>query len=293
MLKNFQLAAIVKQGDQWRVLRIPIHQTLQKTLAAAWLSQYDAFCMGTQEIKFNAGYQPSSHECFVLKGFDAPEWIAKETSLTIGNLDAINDNETLVTSVKGLIAFARGKDDKELVLFQNFSRSHIIRPGHSLFFRDNNYETTQRPGLTLEDRLSAVFLSTENKLIFRNFRSVNTFLPLMDHYEEASEHQIREVLAHKHLAPANVDALATDSNQWFRKRFAMLRDSGILDKYSTKEIQSRSKGCDVEIHITDGKIVFPEERSAAKKLLQFLNEEIFRGPITDTLFETNSKREAD
>ena len=31
----------------------------------------------------------------------------------------------------------------------------------------------------------------------------------------------------------------------------------------------------------------------AKKLLQFLNEELFRGAITETLYETNSKREAD
>ena len=73
----------------------------------------------------------------------------------------------------------------------------------------------------------------------------------------------------------------------------MLRVSGVLDTFSAKEIQARSKGYDVAIRLSKGKIVFPADKPAAKKLLQFLNEELFRGAITNTLFETNSKREAD
>jgi hypothetical protein len=95
------------------------------------------------------------------------------------------------------------------------------------------------------------------------------------------------------LAPVDADALVTGANQWFRKRFALLDDSGILDKYSAKQIQARSKGYDVEVQISKGKIVFPAAKGPAKKLLQFLNEELFRGAITETLYETNSKREAD
>ena len=115
----------------------------------------------------------------------------------------------------------------------------------------------------------------------------------MEFYEEASEDTIREILSHKILVPEDVEALAIDANQWFRKRFAMLRDSGVLDQYSPQQIKKRSKNYDVEIQISKGRIVFPAEKGAAKKLLQFLNEEIYRGAITDTLYETNSKREAD
>lgn len=73
----------------------------------------------------------------------------------------------------------------------------------------------------------------------------------------------------------------------------MLRDSGVLDAYSAAQIQRRSMGYDVDIHIAGDRLVFPAEKPAAKKLLQFLNEELFRGAITETLYETNSKREAD
>lgn len=293
MLHNFQLAAIVKQGAQVQLQRIPMHQALQQTLATTWQAQLDAFLDEAHEIEFDAGYLPEEHERFALHDFEPPEWLADETSATIGDLDPINQDEAFIAAVKGIAGFARDESGNELVLFQNFSRSHVIRPGTFLLLRDGTYETTERPGLTLDTKLAAVFFATEQKLLFRNFRTVNTFLPLGNFYEEASEGQIREVLAHDKLAPVNVDAIANESNQWFRKRFAMLRDSGVLDEYSAKQIKARSKGYDVEIHVQKGRIVFPEDRPSAKKLLQFLNEELFRGAITATLYETNSKREAD
>lgn len=293
MLENFQLAAIIRQGGETRLLRIPLHQGLQNTLAASWQEQYDAFVTGTDEIGFNAGYQPEQHERFCMQEYVPPEWLAGGDSQSVPELDAITNDDALLEATKGIVAFARNDDGEEVVLFQNFSRSHVIRPGRFLFLQNNTYETTQRPGLTLDSKLSAVLLQGERKLLFHSFRTVNTFLPLADFYEEASEQQIKEVLGHKLLAPEDADALATDANQWFRKRFAMLRDSGVLDAYSAKAIQARSKGYDVAIRVSKGKIVFPAEKAAAKKLLQFLNEELFRGAITEKLFETNSKREAD
>lgn len=293
MIENLQLAAIVKTTETTRLLRIPLHQDLQRTLAKSWDAQYRAFVEGVQEIDFNVGYQPEGHERFCLHGYVLPALLQEETSQTAPDLEAISNNEALVDSIRGVVGFAREDAGEELILFQNFSRSHVIRPGRFLFLQNDTYETTQHPGLTLDDKLSAVYQHADGKLLFHSFRTVNTFLPLADFYEDASEQHIREVLAHELLAPEDADALATNSNQWSRKRFAMLRHSGILDKYSAKQIQTRSKGYDVVILLSKGKIVFPANKSGAKKLLQFLNEEIFRGAITATLFETNSKREAD
>ncbi len=293
MLENFQLAAIIKQSGLTRLLRIPLHQALQGTLAESWQGQYDAFIDAIQEIDFNAGYQPEEHERFRLPNYALPKWLEEETSLSVPELDAISDNETLIDTIKGIVAFARNGQGEELMLFQNFSRSHMIRPGRFLFLQNSTYTTIQHPGLTLDSKLSAAYLAAGTKLLFHNFRTVNTFLPLSDFYEEASEQQIHEVLNHDLLAPEDADTLATGANQWFRKRFALLRDSGVLDRYTAEQIEQRSNEYDVDIQVSQEKIVFPADKPAAKKLLQFLNEEIFRGAITETLYETNSKREAD
>ena len=293
MLENFHLAAIIKQGAQTRMLQIPLHQALQNSLAGDWQYQYDIFRDGINEIDFDAGYQPEDHECFCLADYELPDWLAKENSQTIVNLNTISNNEELIDSIKGTVAFARNDQGEELMLFQNFTRSQVIRPHRFLFLESGTYKSKKHPGLTLGEKLSAAYLCAERKLMFRSFRTVNTFLPLADFYKEASEQEIREILNHKLLAPEDANALATGANQWFRKRFTMLKDSGVLDRFSAKDIKSRSKGYDVSIQILKGKIVFPPDKPVAKKLLQFLNEELFRGAITETLYETNSKRQTD
>lgn len=293
MLDNFQLAAIVKKGGQTKLYEIPLHQALQNTLAENWQGHYKAFMDNIHEIDFDPGYNPEEHEQFRLSNYDLPDWLSSESSLTVTNLDSISKHEDLIESIKGIVAFARHDQGEELMLFQNFSRSHVIKPGRFLFLQKNTYESTERPGLTLDGKLSALYLLAQGKLLFHNFRITNTFLPLSDFYKEASEQEILEVLNHSRLAPEDPEGLAVGANQWFRKRFAMLKDSKILDAYSAKMIKTHSKGYEVEVQLKGNKIIFPADKTAAKRLLQFLNEELYRGPITKTLFETNSKREAD
>lgn len=293
MLKNFQLAVIVKQGRTTRLLRVPLYQPLQKFLSQSWQDQLDGFTQDVQKIKFNPGYTPEQHECFRLSNYELPDWLANEDSQSVVALDDITNNDTMLDATKGVVAFARSSQDNELILFQNFSLSHVIRPGFFLFLQGDTYKSIQRPGMTLENKISAIFLPEENSLAFRNFRNVNTFLPLADFYNEATEQDIREILDHDRLAPEDANTIATGANQWFSKRFAMLRDSKILDEFTTKEIVHRSIGHDVNVQVKGEQIVFPADRSQAKRLLQFLNEELYRGPITETLYETNSKREAD
>ena len=292
MLENFHLAAIVKTRSETHLLQIPLHQELQGNLAESWEAQNASFVDGMEEIAFNAGYTPEKHELFHLPGYEPPEWLANENSQTIDNLDTIVRDDELIDRIAGTVAMARNEQGEEVVLFQNFTRSRVIRPGGFLFLDGSTYKSAERRGLTLDVNLSAVYRTTERKLLFRNFRTVNTFLPLADFYKEASEQEIREVLDHPLLAAEDSDRSVASANEWFRKRIAMLKDSGLLDQFSAGQIRSRSTGYDVSVSVADGKIVFPSDKSAAKRLLQFLNEELYRGAITETLYETNSKREA-
>ena len=294
MLENFHLAAIVRDGSQTSLWQILLDGNLQDSLARNWGTQYDRFVDEIQEIDFNAGYKPERHERFRLTDYKPPSWIAEESSLTIPTLRMFGSNEASINSVKGIVAFARNAKSEEVVLFQNFTPSHVIRPSRFLLpvLENGTYTTVKRPGLNLSEELSAVYHPAENRLLFRNFRSVNAFLPIEEFYEEASEQEIRAILDHDLLMPEDPDALAVGASQWSRKRFAMLRNSGILDMLAAEQIKSRSPG-HTSIKVVNGKIVFPSDKSEAKKLLQFLNEELFKGPLTDMLYETNSKRQAD
>ena len=292
MLENFHLAAIVRTGLQPQVLRVPLTSTLQNRLATDWNSQHETFIDRIEEIDFDAGYKPEKHERFRILDYEPPEWLTNLDSLNISDQDTVTANDSMLNATQGIVGLARDEHNQELMLFQNFTRSRVIRPGRALFTDGNTYDTVQLPGFTLDGVLNAVFLPEGRKLLFSNFRAVNTFLPLADHYKEASEQEIRQVLSHVKLEAEDSNASVANSDQWFRTRFGMLRDSGILDQYSVDEIQSRSQGHNVSIQVSQGRIVFPAQKAEAKRVLQFLNEELYKGPITQTLYETNSKREA-
>lgn len=292
MPSDFQLAAIVKRAGMPQLLQIPLQQTLQDSLAELWWEQYERFVEGVDEIGFQAGYQLENHERFCIAEYSLPRWLSRETGETVPELETLGRNGAKMPPISGVVAFARQANGEECLLFQNFTRSKVIEPGRFLFLTEDTYASTESPGLTLDHKMSATFERSEGKLLFSSFRTVNTFLPLADYYREASEQEIEELLAHPRFILEDPATPSREWNQWFRKRFSMLRDSGILEEYSATEIEQRARGYDVGLVVRDDQVVFPEDAKEAKKLLQFLNEELFRGAITETLYETNSKRAA-
>lgn len=292
MLTNFHLTAICYHRGDTSLFHVPLHQKLQNSLAEQWGEQKEAFFSEIEEISFNPGYQPEAHERFCLNEYKLPHWLENQTTLTINTLDPIADVGDVASKIKGLIGFARDENKNEVILFQNFTRGRIIRPGGILFLDRETFRSTESTALSLDNHLSAVYFPERETLLFRNFRTVNSFLPLADYFEESSEREIIEVLSHARLITDNTQQILSFSDQWFRKRFAMLRESEVLEKFSVEQIQEHSRRYQVRIQIRENKIVFPTGKSEAKRLLQFLNEEIFRGAITDTLYETNSKRES-
>jgi hypothetical protein len=293
MLTHLQLVAY-SERNQAPLTQIPLTNTLQQALQTEWTRQLREFCNGVREVQFDAGYKPESDERFVITGFTLPEAL-EITRESVNTLENFQPTEEALKHLTALLAFAKS-GNQEVVMIQRFTRSHIIKPGTFLFMPGDTFVSNSTPGLTLGHKPDAVYYPTAQKLVFANFRNANGILPLADHYEEASEQDIREVLSHEKLAAEDIDGLAVDASQWFRTRFSMLKDSGLLDQYTPAQIRTNATGY-LEIGIsgtgTNAKIVFPADKTAAKRLLQFLNEELYKGPITDTLYETNSKRAAD
>lgn len=292
MIRDIQLAAIVAEDAERQLLRIPMTQQLQGQLSNQWSAQYAAFKNDVEEVAFDPGFIADEYHRFKVDDFVIPDWLSPHNSRNINALERLDRHEDRLERVRGIAGFAR-VNGHEVVLFQNFTRSHIIEPGRFLFIENGTFQSAARRGLTLADRLTAVLYVADRRLVFANFRSANVILPLAALYREASEEEVRKVLSHEMLAPENLDATAANPSQWARKHFAMLRDSTVLDDYTPRQLQTRGRKVGVTIRVQAGKVVFPEDKGEAKKLLQFLSEELFRGVITDRLFATNSKRAAE
>ena len=289
MPRYFKMAAIVVRGDQKSLFRIPLRQELQQNLANNWNTQYSKFLDRMEELDFTLGWELERKQLFRLCSRELSDWLASQNVNTIPKLNSDNERE-LIDFIQGIVGFARDDSNENVLLFQNFTPSQVIRSNKLMFIQGDRYDELRRPALTLANNLSAVYLPKEEKLLFRSFRNVNTFLLLSDIYHEASEEDIMDILSHTLFECSDKNTLVNNSTQWMRKRFAMLKDSRILDDYSGTRIERRARRYNVEIQVVNGKIIFPTDNAKAKKLLQLLNEEIFQGALTDEIYETNSKR---
>ena len=117
----------------------------------------DSFLDEIEPVEFDPGYQPERHERFRIADYELPDWLADESSLTLPDLDRMDKNQASVNSIAGTVGMARDEQGDDLMMFQNFTSSRVIRPGRILFLEGNTYEGNDRPGMTLDTVLSAMY----------------------------------------------------------------------------------------------------------------------------------------
>ena len=248
------------------------------------------------EVDFAINYKPEEGEHFSICPYNLPEWLEGKNSENARKIERIHRNEYLVNSITGIVAFTRDGRDSELMLFQNFSKGHIIQPGGYVFFGPEAssdpdlYKSSDSRLLRLDNKLSAVYFPEQKKLLFDSFRNVNTFLPISDSYHIASKKDILNILDHELFECDNKNTVVSNATQFMRRRFAILKDSEILDTLCAEKVEEQAKEHSINVQINDNKIIFPTENDQARTLLQFLNEEIFQGSLTNEIYETNSKK---
>jgi hypothetical protein len=79
-----------------------------------------------------------------------------------------------------------------------------------------------------------------------------------------------------------------------RKKIALIRQSGVLDNFTTEQIAAAAVDFAVHIEKTDdGKIKLPTNATELRRILRFLDEDHYKSPLSQTHYISNSKRVAD
>lgn len=292
MIRNLQLVAMMQARPTPTVRSLPMTRELQQALEQILSEQYDTFAQCINERPFDPGYNPSDDECFAIDDYQLPACLQLGRESTCA-LDRLGGSVDDLSKVKALVGYAQDDDEEEVLVFQKVSQSHIVRPSSFLFIERDTFTSFNHAALSIGNKLDATYHRGSAKLRFSNYRNANAFLPLADCYREASERDICEILSHRRIRAENPQALANGASQWLRTRFAMLRDSGVLENYTPESLCDRAATVGLTLRVEgtgdNSQIVFPADKSDAKTLLQFLNEEIYKGPVTEFIYETNSK----
>ena len=188
MMKPFRLMTIVNEKKEWELKEVLLDDSLHKDLANKWEKQYKAFMGRTEEIDFKEtepGYKLDDDQAFRICPYCLPTWLAGRNSENIMNTEQIDINENLANSIKGVVAFARNDEDNELMLFQHFAPGQIIRPKSLMrAIKDldsrHTYTSVEDSTFRLNENLTAVYSSKDEKLLFNHFRNAKKIHSVID-----------------------------------------------------------------------------------------------------------------
>jgi hypothetical protein len=266
-----------------------VEATLHRELSTFYRDEASVFTADTMEkIPFQSTWTEADEgEVIVISPYALPLLFTKAVASQI-DLPMLSLPLPQGQKIRAIVAHA-----KDLVVFQTFTKRNLLEFRRTALLIRENFQRLEGQAISFDGAACAVLRGDE--LFFRSFRKVAAILDLSNYFREATTEEIATALKHPVFSVENQQATIALANQWTRRRFWMIQKSGLLDTISPRKVAEQAKnqqGLEFKVVRKNGKeaLVFPVDPDDAKSLLQFLNEEMFLGAITDRRFLTSSKR---
>ena len=238
----------------------------------------------TEVIEFDGRYVIREDEdeiCYV--NLDLPEAFndIPDNQQGITTLDIENDE------IKSIFWYNGGA-----YLFQMFSTGNLLESKYVVKFlqEKHNFNRMTESAFIINSKIQAIY--KEGRLYFKSFPSASKIFDLTANMVAATTVEVRD-FGNKDNISINVDWLSTHANAKTRRLIKMVTESGTLDTYmslSSRKRRELARSVNIDITIQDDKLVLPSSVSKVNKILEFLNEDVYKGLITSNVFRTNSKR---
>jgi hypothetical protein len=265
--------------------RITLSNDLQNQLSE-YLSAAIDFFKKAKQIEFNGEYQPNENEVLLINNFDFP---LKEYDNII-NIPLLKEKE--IDYVKYIIFL-----NESSLIFQTFDSRKIIKTEKLyLLYSSETFSKIDKKGLIIDAKIDALFMKNEKKLLFISYHNASRIFDLSIYYREATDKEIEDFKGNSIFKDAEkVDISLINSR--YRKKIFQIINNDVLTKIKNnlntvfnyaKEIQ-----LDEFFEKTESKIIFPQEKKDIEKLISFLNDDLYKSPINDLIYETNSKKKVE
>jgi hypothetical protein len=288
------LYAMVGKSTQGSVIRrLPLeaetHQEIVDLLAgqAGHLTAEDI-----NLIDYDPAYQPQEGEAFVVS-FCLPEQLGGILKAP-GLAADLSRGELEAGHIRAIIAAeAPWGDEQSRVLFQAFTLALAIRaPRFALLLHQDTLRKVTQPGFSIGRQVDAIY--SVGSLRFLNVFRVRQFLDIGPVLTPATDAQLRQFAKHKHLIAEDMDGFLAAADDLTRRRVAGLLQRRLLDRVRVKRVVSAATAFDLEVRTTKvngkAKIVLPTDRGALKRLITFLDENVYSSPLTGVAFQAGGKR---
>ena len=278
-----------------QVKRIIEDQDTQKTIDHLFDDASNQMVADKIPVEFDGKYMPDpdGEEYLFIKGFSLPEEIISAIKNPQA-LEALEPESDEIPKIKalfvGVYSTANGVDTYTAA-FQKFkSDQYISAKKIHLFLSGNTFMADNRIGITIGKHIDCLFV--DSKLQFTSFFFARQVFDLSDYYREATNSDIVNFIGNEAIFMDDSEVFSSVANSWERRKIASIMDSGILRDYTARTIKSIAKQTGIELSVKDKKIVIPADKKERRIVLGFLDEEVYKGAFSQTIYQTNSKRKA-
>lgn len=275
-----------------RIIRFPLSQVLQDEIKDLFERQSATFLNGIDTIvPFDGRYRPEEGELLSIEDFEDIDGLEEAVANPL-RVELYDPKIHSLDSVKALFT-AQEHNGQRKILIQLFENRRLIATkGLALFYSGNTFQKMSDAGLTMDTKLLAIL--EEGALKFQSFHYLRRVFDLSEYFNEATAEEVKTFAAHEKLAVADVAAFVANASAPIRKKIALIRQSGILEKFTTEQIVAAAQTFNVVIHTSDdGRIAVPANSTELRRLLRFLDEDYYQSPLSQTHYISNSKRVAD
>ena len=255
-----------------------------RDIVALWEPSYTKFVSHEiTEVAFDGSYKPDKDEVlYVTMGL--PDSFADIPDNTN------NYNEVAIPgdSIKTICLYHDGN-----YYFQNFMNNYILKTSNIplIWSGDTFKKFDEQKAFTIEETVNAIYHNV--KLYFRSYASARQIFDLSAFYTEATNADIDNVFGNDVFAGTDCEWMKENSDSVMRKQIKSIEDSGILAglNATTKKFKSWAKKAGIPEGVYNtGNLVFPKNKKECKVILSFLNDDIFEGHFTKSIYLSNSKR---
>ncbi|WP_297522141.1 Kiwa anti-phage protein KwaB-like domain-containing protein [Thermococcus sp.] len=285
-------------GEGSAIKRIVMERNLQETLTEALKRKMDAFIPVDPDkiIDFteNPGYKPDPDEVFVIEKFNVPHHIKN----SIENPRRFHKlTESDYDKIKAIYWGEYTKDDKSgeksyRIAFQIFDSRRIIGRHlgkYAIFYghETNTFEQVDHKLLVINERLDALY--ENGKLYFKSFYNAKRIFgdQISEYYREATDAEVKkfgnDLFGNPNIPEDFLDSQARKFIFWIIKNNSSFEYQKIVEK-------GKDFGLTLTTDDNTGKLVLPKAKREFKQLLRLLNSDMYKSPITEEKFVTNSKR---
>ena len=296
MFDDCTLFAILQnEGSTISIRRISEDKDAQAAINGLFSGLSENYTKDLFPVDFDGKYTPQEDdkEYLVISNFELPTEIKKASRNPLG-VEIYKTENGILPKIKALFigkTYESGETEHFEVALQKFKNDqYITQKRFNLLLSGDTFVQEKRVGIAIGESIEAYY--RDGTLAFRSYYYARQIFDLSEYYRIASNTDVQAFIGAKLIHCSDSEEYMKKADTWERKKIASIMDSGLLEKHTAKSIQKKAGEIGVSIQVEKNQIVIPTDKKQRKILLGFLDEEVYKGAFTNTVYQTNSKKRA-